>query len=72
MQAIIEEATERTSDLKKEYNEFDRDVAKGSINHRNGRVYGEKVLRNFDDKMKIKVRFTMYFCLFWLSFLEAN
>ena len=55
MQAIMEEADLRLGEIKKASYEFDRDIVKGSINQRVGKVVSEKVTRYFEDKLKARV-----------------
>jgi hypothetical protein len=44
------------SETKKESYEFERDILKGAINQRTGKVIAEKVSRYFEDKIKSRVR----------------
>uniref|UniRef100_H2YDN7 Cilia- and flagella-associated protein 263 n=1 Tax=Ciona savignyi TaxID=51511 RepID=H2YDN7_CIOSA len=50
--AGLEEAELRITEIKKATYEFDRDICKGSINPRTGKVVAEKVIRYFEDKLK--------------------
>ncbi|XP_078491712.1 cilia- and flagella-associated protein 263-like [Ciona intestinalis] len=50
--AGLEEAELRITEIKKATYEFDRDICKGSINARTGKVVAEKVVRYFEDKLK--------------------
>ncbi|XP_005090523.1 coiled-coil domain-containing protein 113 [Aplysia californica] len=52
--AIMEETDMRLSEMKKESYEFERDILKGSVNHRTNKVIAEKCLRYFDDKLKAR------------------
>jgi len=52
--AIMEETDMRLSEMKKESYEFERDILKGSVNHRTSKVIAEKCLRYFDDKLKAR------------------
>ena len=51
----MEEADLRLGEIKKASYEFDRDIVKGSINQRVGKVVSEKVTRYFEDKLKARV-----------------
>ena len=48
----MEEADIRLTELKKSSYEFERDILKGSLNSRTGRVVAEKVVRYFEDKQR--------------------
>nr|CAB3228139.1 coiled-coil domain-containing protein 113-like [Phallusia mammillata] len=50
--AGLEEAELRFSEIKKAVYEFDRDICKGSVNPRTGKVVAEKVVRYFEDKLR--------------------
>jgi len=52
--AIMEETDMRLSEIKKESYEFERDILKGSVNHRTNKVIAEKCLRYFDDKLRAR------------------
>lgn len=52
--AIMEETDMRLSEMKKESYEFERDILKGSVNHRTNKVIAEKCLRYFDDKLRAR------------------
>jgi len=52
--AIMEETDMRLSEMKKESYEFERDILKGSVNHRTSKVIAEKCLRYFDDKLRAR------------------
>lgn len=52
--AIMEETEMRLSEMKKESYEFERDIVKGSLNHRTNKVIAEKALRYFDDKLRAR------------------
>ena len=55
-QAIMEEADLRLGEMKKVSYEFERDVVKGSVNPRTGKVIAEKVSRHWEEKLKARVR----------------
>ena len=55
LQAIMEEADMRFGEAKKSGYEFERDIVRGSINQRSGKVVAEKVIRYFEDKTKARV-----------------
>jgi len=50
--ANLEEAELWHSEIKKAMYEFDRDIVKGSVNPRTGKVIAERVTRYFEDKLK--------------------
>ncbi|XP_038078139.1 coiled-coil domain-containing protein 113-like [Patiria miniata] len=50
--AVMEEADVRLSELKKSSYEYERDILKGSVNNRTGKVVAEKVVRYFEDKQR--------------------
>ena len=50
----MEEADVRLSELKKSSYEFERDILKGAINTRTGKVVAEKVIRYFEDKQRAR------------------
>merc|ERR1712178_281766 len=52
--AIIEEADIRSAEIKKASYEFERDVLKGAVNQRTGKVIAEKCSRYFDDKLRAR------------------
>ena len=52
--AIMEEADMRLAEIKKALYEFDRDIVKGSVNPRTGKVVAEKVQRYLDDKLRAR------------------
>merc|ERR1712241_1666604 len=52
--AIMEETDMRLSEMKKESYEFERDILKGSVNHRTSKVIAEECLRYFDDKLRAR------------------
>ena len=52
----MEECELTLSEAKKESYEFERDILKGAINQRTGKVIAEKVSRYFEDKIKSRVR----------------
>lgn len=56
IKAIMEECELTLSETKKESYEFERDILKGAINQRTGKVIAEKVSRYFEDKIKSRVR----------------
>ncbi|KAK3086713.1 hypothetical protein FSP39_022367 [Pinctada imbricata] len=52
--AIMEEADLRLAEIKKESYEFERDIVKGAMNPRTGKVISEKVSRYFEDKNRAR------------------
>ena len=42
-------------EVKKDSFEFERDIVKGAINPRTGKVVAEKVTRHFEEKFRSKV-----------------
>ncbi len=52
----MEEADLRFAEIKKASYEFERDIVKGAVNTRTGKVVAEKVIRYFDDKLRGRVR----------------
>ncbi|XP_064398587.1 coiled-coil domain-containing protein 113-like [Halichondria panicea] len=52
--AIVDEAEIRTTEIKKSWYEFDRDIVKGALNQRTGKIKGEKVVKYFDERIKAK------------------
>ena len=56
----MEETDMRLSEMKKESYEFERDILKGSVNHRTNKVIAEKCLRYFDDKLRARVSIFLY------------
>lgn len=52
----MEEADLRLAEIKKESYEFERDITKGAVNSRTGKVVAEKVIRYFEDKLRSRVR----------------
>ncbi|XP_014681514.1 PREDICTED: coiled-coil domain-containing protein 113-like [Priapulus caudatus] len=50
--AVMEEAEMRSCELKKSEYEFERDIIKGAVNPRSGKIISEKIVRHFEDKMK--------------------
>lgn len=54
-QAIMEEADLRLAETKKESYEFERDIVKGAMNPRTGKVIAEKVTRYLDEKNRSRV-----------------
>ena len=50
--ANLEESELWFSEIKKAMYEFDRDIVKGSVNPRTGKVIAERVTRYFEDKLK--------------------
>ena len=60
----MEEADLRLAETKKASYEFERDIVKGSVNARTGRVIAEKVQRYLDDKLRARVsEFFLYISL---------
>lgn len=53
----MEEADIRLSEMRKESYEFERDIVKGSVNHRTNKVIAEKCMRYFEDKLRTRVSF---------------
>ena len=51
----MEEADLRFAEIKKASYEFERDIVKGAVNTRTGKVVAEKVIRYFDDKLRGRV-----------------
>jgi hypothetical protein len=51
----MEEADLRLTETKKSSYEFDRDIVKGSVNPRTGKVIAEKMMRYLDDKVRARV-----------------
>lgn len=45
----------RQGEIKKSSYEFERDIVKGAVNHRAGKVIAEKVSRYFEDKLRARV-----------------
>ena len=39
--------------------EFDRDICKGSVNPRSGKIVAEKVVRYYEDKLRCRVSVKM-------------
>ena len=52
-QAVMEEADVRLTVTKKSIYEFERDIVRGAINQRTGKVVAEKVIRYFEDKISL-------------------
>lgn len=57
----MEEADLRLAETKKESYEFDRDIMKGAVNQSSGKVVAEKIVRYFDDKIRSRVRYLLFF-----------
>ena len=55
----MEEADLRLAEIKKESYEFDRDIVKGAVNQRTGKVIAEKVIRYFEDRLRARVCVTV-------------
>jgi hypothetical protein len=51
----MEEADLRLAETKKESYEFERDIVKGAMNPRTGKVIAEKVIRYLDEKNRSRV-----------------
>ena len=51
----MEEADLRLAETHKASYEFERDIVKGSVNLRTGRVIAEKVLKYSEDKLRSRV-----------------
>ena len=52
----MEESEIRLGEMKKASYEFERDIVKGAVNTRTGKVIAERVNRYFDDKIRARVR----------------
>ncbi|KAJ3115712.1 hypothetical protein HK100_001262 [Physocladia obscura] len=52
--AELEEVEIRVSEIKKSMYEFKRDIIQQAVNQRTGKVVAERVLRYFDDKIRLK------------------
>jgi chromosome segregation ATPase len=52
--AALEEADIRFAEIKKASYEFERDIVKGAVNQRTGKVAAERVSRYFEDKLRAK------------------
>ncbi|XP_078687929.1 cilia- and flagella-associated protein 263-like [Branchiostoma floridae x Branchiostoma belcheri] len=52
--AHIEEADTRLSEIRKSSYEFERDILKGGVNPRTGKVVGERATRYFEDRIRAK------------------
>ncbi|CAK8685258.1 unnamed protein product [Clavelina lepadiformis] len=52
--ASLEEAELRVTEIKKAMYEFDRDICKGSVNPRSGKIVAEKVVRYYEDKLRCR------------------
>ena len=50
----MEEADLRLAETKKASYEFERDIVKGSVNSRTGKVVAEKVQRYIEDKLRAR------------------
>ncbi|XP_065828512.1 cilia- and flagella-associated protein 263-like [Oscarella lobularis] len=50
--AALEEADIRLAEMKKASYEFERDILRGAINHRTGKVSAERVARYIEDKLR--------------------
>ena len=55
VQAVMEEGEVRFAELRKASYEFERDIVKGSVNARTGKVVAEKVQRYLEDKLRSRV-----------------
>lgn len=55
----MEEADLRLAETKKESYEFERDIVKGAMNPRTGKVIAEKVIRYLDEKNRSRVSVTL-------------
>ena len=56
----MEEADLRLAEIKKEGYEFERDIVKGAMNPRTGKVISEKVVRYFEDKIRARVNICIW------------
>ena len=63
----MEEADLRLAETKKASYEFERDIVKGSVNARTGRVIAEKVQRYLDDKLRARVRTIQVIIVLFIS-----
>ncbi|XP_013405917.1 coiled-coil domain-containing protein 113 [Lingula anatina] len=52
--AIMEEADIRINEIKKASYEFERDIVKGAVNTRTGKVISERVLKYLEDKIRAR------------------
>ena len=52
----MEEGEVRFAELRKASYEFERDIVKGSVNARTGKVVAEKVQRYLEDKLRARVK----------------
>lgn len=50
--AVMEEADVRIVEIRKSSYEFDRDIVKGAVNPRTGKVLAEKLVRYFEDRLR--------------------
>ena len=66
LQAVMEEGEVRFAELRKASYEFERDIVKGSVNARTGKVVAEKVQRYLEDKLRARVKriYQIYIILF--------
>ena len=71
LQAIMEEADLRSAEIKKASYEFERDVLKGAVNQRTGKVIAEKCTRYFDDKLRARVG-SCSFPWFWIQYIGVK
>ena len=58
----MEECELTLSETKKESYEFERDILKGAVNQRTGKVIAEKVSRHFENKILSRVSDGYWFC----------
>lgn len=54
-QSQREETEIRIAELKKEAYEFRRDIISGAVHPRSGKIMSEKIIKYFDEKLKMKV-----------------
>lgn len=52
--AIFQECKEAIEELIKAQREFDREILKGAVNQRTGKILAEKIIRQFEEKMRAK------------------
>ena len=57
----------RLGETKKTGYEFERDIVKGSVNQRTGKIVAEKVVRYFEDKIRARVSCAI-FCMIKIKF----
>ena len=55
IQAELEEVDMRLVEIKKAMYEFKRDIVQQAVNQRTGKIMAERILRYFEDKIRLKV-----------------